>query len=116
MNYYAARQRETDGRWDWTQMNDGHIWATGACADNTCMHATKEEAEPHEQERVHELIRNAERSRLDTFYGYRCPAEGCEEKAFYEARVPGRGMYIACDAHLDQPELWYHVTQITSSY
>ena len=31
MNYYKARQRK-DGRWDYTCMNDGHIWPIGYCS------------------------------------------------------------------------------------
>lgn len=29
MNYYGPR--ETDGRWDYTCRNDGHIWPVGYC-------------------------------------------------------------------------------------
>lgn len=31
MNYYAARQRERDGRYDFTCMNDGKVWPVGYC-------------------------------------------------------------------------------------
>lgn len=48
MNYYEARQRSTDGRWDWTCMNDGQIWRAAPCRDHGAGgHATKEEAERH---------------------------------------------------------------------
>ncbi|MHB1950232.1 MAG: hypothetical protein ACYCQK_02005 [Acidiferrobacteraceae bacterium] len=32
MNYYDARQRQDDKRWDYTRMNDGRIWPVGYCA------------------------------------------------------------------------------------
>lgn len=32
MNYYEARRRESDGKWDWTRMNDGRVWPVGFCA------------------------------------------------------------------------------------
>lgn len=32
MNYYQPRQRESDGRWDYTRRNDDHIHAVGYCA------------------------------------------------------------------------------------
>ncbi len=116
MNYYMARQRESDGCWDWTRMNDRVVLPTGACFDGACTHATKEEAERHEHERCWELIRTGERARLDTHFGYGCPAKGCEEKAFFEIRVPGWICpTIACEHHLDHPEEWYAPTQITSS-
>jgi hypothetical protein len=31
MNYYQPRQRKTDMRWDFTSMNDGHVWPVGYC-------------------------------------------------------------------------------------
>lgn len=31
MNYEQARQRQDDGRWDWTSMRDGKIWPGGYC-------------------------------------------------------------------------------------
>lgn len=33
MNYYQARQREGDKRWDYTCMNDGRIWPIGYCVE-----------------------------------------------------------------------------------
>lgn len=32
MNYYDARQRKGDSKFDYTCMNDGHIWPVGYCA------------------------------------------------------------------------------------
>lgn len=32
MNYEQARQRKSDGRWDWTNLNDGFTYRTGYCA------------------------------------------------------------------------------------
>lgn len=31
MNYYEARQREKDKRWDYTRRNDSRIWPVGYC-------------------------------------------------------------------------------------
>ncbi len=31
MNYYDARKRSSDNRWDYTCMNDGHVWPVGYC-------------------------------------------------------------------------------------
>lgn len=31
MNYYQARKRESDGRWDFTCRNDDRIWPVGYC-------------------------------------------------------------------------------------
>jgi hypothetical protein len=54
MNYAQARQRESDGRWDWTVRNDDRIWASGPCADHADGHATAEEAERHYWEWEHD--------------------------------------------------------------
>lgn len=32
MNYAQARQRQTDGRWDWSVRNDDLTWPAGYCA------------------------------------------------------------------------------------
>lgn len=32
MNYYGPRQRETNGRWDYTNRNDDRIYPVGYCA------------------------------------------------------------------------------------
>jgi hypothetical protein len=32
MNHYAARQRESDKRWDYTCRNNSRFWAVGYCA------------------------------------------------------------------------------------
>jgi hypothetical protein len=31
MNYYGPRQRQSDGRWDYTCKNDNRIWPIGYC-------------------------------------------------------------------------------------
>lgn len=35
MNYYDARKRHDDGKYDYTRMNDGRIWPVGYCAQRT---------------------------------------------------------------------------------
>ena len=48
MNYHEARQTADKSGWDWTTMNDGQIWRSGACADHgPGGHATREQAERH---------------------------------------------------------------------
>lgn len=47
MNYAQARQRQPDGRWDWTVMNDGRVWRSVPCFDHSDGHTTQEEAERH---------------------------------------------------------------------
>lgn len=103
MNYYAARQRKGDGCWDWSRMNDGHIWPVGACQNGECKHITKEEALRHESERREEAIRTAEPVRIDTAFGRQCDVAGCEAKAFHYVAIGGGHHYELCAEHLKAP-------------
>ena len=52
MNYLKARQRQIDGRWNYTSMNDGEIYAIGYCHafhefDNS-IPVTEQEKEKHQ--------------------------------------------------------------------
>jgi len=107
MNYYEPRKRNSDSCWDWSVMRNKKIRAAGACIDCECSHATAEEAREHESERIRTLIKEGKRIEIDTKFGHDCQCDGCEEKAFYEIRIPGKIMMItACDKHLDNPS-WF---------
>lgn len=75
MNYYEARQRTSDGRWDWTGMNDSRIFKAGPCAGHDDGHATKEEAERHfydwELDQLQEL-------KGPSSTQHRCQSPGCQ--------------------------------------
>ena len=48
MNYDQARQRQSDGRWNWTTFNKRiGTFRSGPCRDHEDGHATKEDAERH---------------------------------------------------------------------
>lgn len=77
MNYYESRQRQTDGRWDWTVMNDGRIRRATPCLQHEDGHATREEAERHfwEHEIATAVSVNAPQNEK-----YRCEAPpGCRD-------------------------------------
>lgn len=62
MNYYGARQRLSDGRWDYTCKNDGSTWPLGYCAGSRAYSASDfnfmgEEAAAREAQKLNE--RNA---------------------------------------------------------
>lgn len=44
MNRYNARQRQDNGKWDYTCMNDGRIWPAGYCGELEHSHDTAQEA------------------------------------------------------------------------
>ena len=56
MNYFEPRQvdpqadRPDAGRWRYTCMNDGQIWAVGYCAGGCEGHATADDANQHQRE------------------------------------------------------------------
>ena len=58
MNYRQARQvdptadRPDAGKWRYTNMNDGKVWADGACRDDCPGHATPEEAYEHQRQHL----------------------------------------------------------------
>ena len=116
MNYYQARQREDDKCWDWTCMNDGRVWRSGACAGDTkCQHKTKEEAQDHQAAYDRERIKKAERFEIDTKKGHACHVEGCDQKAFMKIRDGGFYTYELCPKHLDDLS-WYSVSRVISSF
>jgi hypothetical protein len=59
MNYYDARQRQSDGKWDYSVMNDGHVHPAGYCStwpvkncekNETVVWLPKEEWDKHRKE------------------------------------------------------------------
>lgn len=60
MNYAQARQRQSDGRWDWTTMNDGRVWPSAPCSTHEDGHATQEEAERHHWDYELDTVRRFE--------------------------------------------------------
>lgn len=111
MNYYEARAKADGSGWHWTRMNDRVVVPAGACADGTCHHATREEAEDHEAERIQLVLaksRKALRLRI-------CDRPGCIGTAHYEAEAEGRHFYL-CRLHGDDVT-WFSLrgTQVQSS-
>jgi hypothetical protein len=50
MNYEQARRRMKDGKWHWTNLNDGKVYPSGGCAQDCPGHDSREEAERHQYE------------------------------------------------------------------
>lgn len=119
MNYYEARQRQTDKCWDWTCQNDNRVWRVGACnVEPKCQHKTKEEANEHEASRVREEIKKTARQEIDTKKGHACQASvepSCKDLAFEYVEVRHGGSYELCPKHLEDLS-WVSVGQIISSY
>lgn len=103
MNYEAARQRESNGRWNWTNMRDGRIWTLLPCGygalGTTCDHETKEQAERHHYD--HELAGvRFEQLDPDRRLIHRCDVESCRELETQHAVWPdGYTFDSVCDAH-----------------
>jgi hypothetical protein len=75
VNYYSARKRGNDNRWDWTCMNDGRIWKSPPCTEHEDGHATEEEAQRHFYD--HELSRLRETTTGDDVR-VKCEYQPCD--------------------------------------
>lgn len=143
MNYYAARQRQSDSRWDFTCRNDDRIWPVGYCggwaewtdADEARIPGLQRAQEkllpfkPHFHEDGHETAEQAcgcyRRYLLDTRTRYdlshpeyqrKCAKCGAWTEAAAEV---DHTIFDLCDEHRTREvleELFDKVGTITSSY
>ena len=107
MNYHQPRQieptadRPDAGKWRYTNMNDGRVWAEGYCAD--CPgHDTKEGAYEHQTQYV---LDHARYDGEEVGAKRQCRAEGCEEWTQSFAEVGHTQMFTLCDAHRNRETL-----------
>jgi hypothetical protein len=117
VNYYDARKRQSDGRWDFTCMNDGEIWPVGYCAQEGGGHH-ETEAEARECYRDY-LLDNELRFRnpADPATLRKCEVAGCGVFTGGSAELSLR-TWVLCDAHRNRAEvekLFGPVGQIMSS-
>lgn len=127
MNYEQARERKADGRWDWTNMNDGIIWATGYCAGFEPMaeicaaigmpvnpaeaerhdrfkdkyhrggHATREEAERCHYDYV--LDNELREFEISPNAQHKCEMPGCANWTQKGMHVGNWELHLLCDEH-----------------
>lgn len=115
MNYYDARQRESDKKWDYTKMNDGKVWPVGYCGESGGGH--HDDADSARECYTKYLL--DKRMRLDLQSAdaqHRC--EICGEFTQGHAEVDHR-TFTLCDAHRTREHvaaLFGTVGQSTSSY
>lgn len=98
MNYAEARQRQTDGLWDWTVRNDGSIWPAASCASK-CGHATREEAERHYWEWKHDPATYYIGAYVDSQHN--CLVCGNWTQSFVRLR-DGYTTFVLCPSHQDR--------------
>lgn len=102
MNYYEARQRLNDGRWDWTGENDGKIFRAGPCRTHDDDHATKEETEQHYYDSEIEEARFYE----DQHYRDKCEVPDCKaEMSFKCAMLRNVHRVTLCETHWNKTGL-----------
>lgn len=122
MNYYQARQRESDGRWAFTCRNDDNIWPVGWCAriDGCGHHDTADEARRcyarwlSEQPDYDSFVRGA---RGIPRIACGCDVEGCEMPGWHVRSGP-TGQHL-CPDHCNREgfaQALGEVHQIISSY
>lgn len=132
MNYYKARQRE-GGRWDYTCMNDGRIWAVGYCAGK--YEDVREAAEPAVAVNYHENGHATPEEARECYKRYlldtsmvldarlsqqqrKCEAEDCDEWTQGLARIGPMESIVLCDQHRtrEKVEKLFSVGESMSSY
>jgi hypothetical protein len=121
VNYYQARQRATDGRWNFTNMNDGKVYIEPCCiAHEAEGHATAEEADRDFYE--YNVANLRDYSLLNAQHPCAHPSHIAEQ--VWTAKGLGARMFgdaLLCDEHRT-PEGYreaipfYSPIQITSSY
>ena len=129
MNYLKPRQRQSDQRWDYTQMNDGRIHPIGYCAgfreytheqrnaflmsDKWYEEYVSRKAEYHEDGHAtpEEAAACYKRYELDTSLRFgessstKHKCEVCEEWTTKHAMVGGYTHITLCDAHATSEEV-----------
>ena len=101
MNYHQPRQvdpnadRPDAGKWRYTNMNDGRVWAEGYCAE--CPgHDTKDGAYEHQTQYVLDRVMRLDGQ--DPHVKRQCAVEGCEEWTHGFADVD-MSVFFLCDEH-----------------
>lgn len=95
MNYYGARQRKDDGRWNYTCTNDGMTWPVGYCREDGGHETEREACECYKRH----LLDN--RLTLDGHADdqqRRCVVTGCGQWTSEYANVDHRAFFL-CDEH-----------------
>lgn len=98
MNYREPRQilgpdGVPTGKWRFTTMNDGVVWASGYCSDRRCEHDTAEEAAACYREWLldHRLRRGTAENRM-------LPCEVCGEFTRHYVEI-NHTTYTLCEKH-----------------
>jgi hypothetical protein len=105
MNYHQPRQinPESDqpdaGKWRYTCMNDGRVWAEGYCAQDCPGHDTREGAYEHQTQYI--LENRVELRGVHSDTKRLCRAPGCDEWTTLYARVDQFSIFDLCSEHLN---------------
>lgn len=116
MNYYDARQRKSDNRWDYTCMNGDRVWPVGYCGDHKDGHETAVGAQ--ECYKQYLLDRHLKLDQRMPGQQRRCQVKGCDAWTQKYASIGVLRMFILCDTHrtLEVVSSRFSVGSSTSSY
>jgi len=98
MNYYKARQRVSDEKWDFTCHNDnmGKTWRVGICAHGKCSHDTPEEA----QECYKQYLLGKVKLEAGEFKPWHvCDVEGCDADTNVSTKAGQYHRWALCEKH-----------------
>ena len=101
MNYYDARQRQSDQKWDFTCHNRRTgTWAVGKCADHQCHHDTPEEARECYRQYIldHKLVLDHHEFKPWA----ECDVEGCDFDTNRAAEAGPYFYWALCSQHMNK--------------
>lgn len=145
MNYYQARQRESDKRWDFTVRNDDDIRAVGYChpyeswseekarefgvpfASQACArsasfahrhHADGHETAEEATECYREYLLDHKAQYFQSYPNQQYPCKTCGKSTTYFATVDNQSWYLCADHNhsVEVRKLFKAPVQIASSY
>jgi hypothetical protein len=102
MNYDEPRQissGDNAGKWRYTSMNDGQVWAIGYCANGCPGHDTKDEAREHYRQWQLDTKLQFHDGPADPDTLRRCEADGCTEHTAGSASMGPWLSWTLCPAH-----------------
>ena len=99
MNYYGARQRENDKKWDFTCHNKRTgTRPVGKCADMACKHDTEQEAQECYRQWLLDIKLDIEGQEFGKPW-LECEVEGCDHDTNVRVKAGQYHSWILCQTH-----------------
>lgn len=101
MNYYDARQRQSDGKWDFTCHNRRMgTWPIGTCGQQRCEHNTPDEARECYRQYILDQMLKLDHHEFKPWV--ECEAEGCDFDTNKAAQAGNYFHWALCPKHMNK--------------